>query len=148
MGDTLRTIEIPRTATGRELRLLLRDLHPFEEYAVTLDNSGALLDFPAYPLTFDMSSHSVHTDGQPVGFTRTEFGIYTTLASRANEVMSRETILTELMGSSVASSSYVDTHRGNVAKKLRELGLEDPVRTVRGVGFIFDSDPSIPERQR
>jgi len=83
-----------------------------------------------------------------VEVTRKEFELLYRLAERAGAVVSRQQLMQEIWGYPGTTTSYrtasrtIDTHVNTLRRK---LGSSDWIRTVRGVGFRFDSITSLKE---
>jgi DNA-binding response OmpR family regulator len=71
--------------------------------------------------------------------TRKEFAILRYLASRANQVVSRDDLLNEVWGyDTYPSSRTVDNHVAGLRAKLeRDAAQPEHIRTVHGVGYKF-----------
>ncbi|NNE07942.1 MAG: response regulator transcription factor [Gemmatimonadetes bacterium] len=89
-------------------------------------------------LRIDPSRHQVTVDGSVVEFTRMEFRILHLLASDPGHVFSRQALLDHAAGpDAVVIDRSIDVHINAIRKKLGSL--RDYVRTVRGVGYKFES---------
>jgi DNA-binding response OmpR family regulator len=83
-----------------------------------------------------------------VEVTRKEFELLYRLAERAGAVVSRQQLMQEIWGYPEFATSYraasrtIDTHVNTLRRK---LGSSDWIRTVRGVGFRFDTVNSVKE---
>lgn len=88
-------------------------------------------------VVIDLDRHEVRVEGEPVEFTRTEFGILHYLAARPGFVRTRDQIIASVHGeNAVLTSRTVDVHLTAVRRKLGEYG--GIIRTVRGVGYRLD----------
>ncbi|MBT0773444.1 response regulator transcription factor [Kineosporia sp. J2-2] len=84
-------------------------------------------------LRIDPRTRRAEVDGRVVGLTRKEFDVLHLLASRPEEVVSREELMTRVWrGEGATSSRTIDTHVSSLRTK---LGARSWIRTVRGVGF-------------
>jgi two-component system response regulator MtrA len=87
---------------------------------------------------------TVTKKGQPVHLTKTEFKLLLALASRPNQVFTREVILQQVWEYDYfGDSRLVDVH----VRRLRAKIEDDPrdpkiVQTVRGLGYKVASEPS------
>jgi DNA-binding response OmpR family regulator len=83
-----------------------------------------------------------------VDVTRKEFELLYRLAERAGAVVSRQQLMQEIWGYPGTTASYrtagrtIDTHVNTLRRK---LGSSEWIRTVRGVGFRFDTITSLKE---
>jgi two-component system alkaline phosphatase synthesis response regulator PhoP len=89
-------------------------------------------------LRIDLGSRKVWMDGRPVDLTAIEFDILRTLAENPGYVLSRAQILEKVWGYDYyGEERVVDVHMGHIRQK---LGEEQPIATVRGVGYRFEED--------
>ncbi|MEI5676423.1 MULTISPECIES: response regulator transcription factor [Nocardioides] len=90
-------------------------------------------------LELNADAREVTVDGDPVAMTRIEFDLLHVLSGAPRRVFSRVQLLETVWGHAQGDAHVVDVHIGNLRRKLREaLAQEDPIRTVRGVGYKFD----------
>ena len=91
-------------------------------------------------LVVDVTTHSVHRDGQPIELTPLEFDLLVALARRAGQVLSRGALLQEVWSSHDPNDQrLVNTH----IQRLRAKIEPDPtrpqiIRTVRGIGYAAE----------
>lgn len=87
-------------------------------------------------LRLDASAHRVKVDGEKIELTPIEFALLSTLVGRAEQVQSREALLSDVWGASAhLATRTVDTHITRLRNKLGTLG--ERIETVRGVGYCF-----------
>ena len=90
-------------------------------------------------LELDADAREVTVDGEQVAMTRIEFDLLHVLSETPRRVFSRVQLLETVWGHAQGDAHVVDVHIGNLRRKLRQaMGEEDPIRTVRGVGYKFD----------
>ncbi|HYQ63139.1 response regulator transcription factor [Actinophytocola sp.] len=93
-------------------------------------------------LTIDTAYRQVRVRGRTVELTRKEFDLLHYLATNSDTVVTRRRLMAEVWGdqsshaASTQASRTIDTHVSSLRGKLGETGW---IRTVRGVGFRFDS---------
>jgi len=93
-------------------------------------------------LELNADAREVTVDGEPVAMTRIEFDLLHVLSGAPRRVFSRVQLLETVWGHAQGDAHVVDVHIGNLRRKLRQaLSQEDPIRTVRGVGYKFDPTP-------
>ncbi len=98
---------------------------------------------PPAGLEVDEARRLVRVDGTVAELTALEFNLLAALARRPGVVISRQALLEEVWGSSLAGDDHlVDVHVANLRRKLGD----DPasprfVETVRGVGYRVREEP-------
>ena len=81
-------------------------------------------------------SYTVSYKGEELHFPRKEFELLFTLATHPEKVYTREDLLAEVWGQEVyVGDRTVDVH----IRKIREKLYNDVIKTVKGVGYRFDS---------
>lgn len=89
-------------------------------------------------ITLDAASHRVFRDGQEVKLGPIEFRLLTTLMERQGRVLSRDQLLDYVWGRDInLDTRTVDVHIGRLRKSLVTIGQNDPIRTIRGVGYAL-----------
>lgn len=96
------------------------------------------------PLTVDLKARSATLAGEPLAMTRLEFDLLAHLVKNPSQAFSRDHLLKEVWGS---SASWQDP--STVTEHVRRLRIKieaDPlnpqmIKTVRGVGYLFDPAP-------
>lgn len=79
---------------------------------------------------------TVKRNGEDVPLTLKEFGLLEYFMRHPNQVVNREDLLTNLWDFNYASfSNVVDVHVKNLRKKLSSGESENPLETVRGIGY-------------
>lgn len=101
---------------------------------------GARLPRPRRPviahnaLRIDPAAYEVRLGERPVEVTRKEFDLLKLLASKPEEVVTRERIMDEVWQDewTPTNSRTIDTHVNSLRRK---LGSREAISTVRGLGF-------------
>jgi two-component system, OmpR family, phosphate regulon response regulator PhoB len=89
-------------------------------------------------LALDTQRHQVQADGATVSIGLTEFRLLRTLMAQPGRVFARQQLLDTVWGDTViVEERTVDVHVLRLRKALAPFGLEDVVRTVRGVGYAL-----------
>jgi DNA-binding response OmpR family regulator len=89
-------------------------------------------------LVIDSERYEVRVDGEPVELTYKEFELLRYLASTPGRVLTREALLREVGGYDyLGGSRTVDVHIRRIRSKI-EKGGRIFIRTVRGVGYMFE----------
>jgi two-component system OmpR family response regulator len=87
-------------------------------------------------LRLDPSTHAMHAGERSIRLTPTEFRLLAALAGRpAQVVRRRELISAAWPDGAIVHDNTLDTYVGRLRRKLRELGVEEQIETVRGVGY-------------
>ncbi len=92
------------------------------------------------PISMDFSKYSVKFNDQVVDLSPTEFKLLEQLILNRGNVVTKETLLSEVWEIDFKSSStVVDTYISYLRKKLHIDGF-DGIKTVRGIGFQIVAD--------
>ncbi len=90
----------------------------------------------AGPLSIDRGTRSVMRDGRRIDLTKTEFNLLELLAEQSDIVVSRDFIYEHVWGYDFETASKsLDVYIGYLRRKLNAPGEQDPIRTVRGLGY-------------
>lgn len=84
----------------------------------------------------------VTVDNKPVILTKKEFDLLLYFVSNKDRILTKETICEYLWGDyadNAGSLDFVYTHIKNLRKKVVDVGGEDYIKTVYGVGYKFSS---------
>ncbi len=79
-------------------------------------------------------------NGDSPDLTKKEYDLLLFFVSNKNRVLTKETIAEHLWGDyidTVDSFDFVYAHIKNLRKKLQEKGIENPIKTVYGLGYKF-----------
>jgi len=113
-------------ATGEEIKARVRRLSAGEEGA------------PRGGLVIDEERWEARLDGMPVELTYKEFELLRFMAARPGKVFTRETLLEQVWGYDYfGGARTVDVHIRRIRSKIEREG-RTYIRTVRGVGYIFE----------
>jgi DNA-binding response OmpR family regulator len=100
-------------------------------------------------VTLDRAAHLVTVGARAVLLAHQEFRLLDLLMSRADHVVSNEQILRSIWGDGFGGDpGTVAVHISRLRRKLGLNGTSDHLRTVRGLGYIFDSTPVSPSTTR
>jgi two-component system, OmpR family, alkaline phosphatase synthesis response regulator PhoP len=117
----------PRALLSRLAAFARRDAHQ-EEQEKVVDIAG---------LRIDRTSFTVLKGEQRIILPKKEFELLAFLASTPNKVFTREELLNSIWGSDVyVLARTVDVH----IRKVREKVGEEHIRTIKGVGYKFNTD--------
>jgi len=103
------------------------------------DTDGSILTIG--PITADLGAHMIMVDGQDTKLTLTEFKLLAALLGAPKRVLSRNELISRVMGPGVVvTSRTIDVHVAALRKKLERAG--SMIRTIRGVGYqLLDAPP-------
>jgi two-component system, OmpR family, alkaline phosphatase synthesis response regulator PhoP len=88
-------------------------------------------------LRIDRTSFAVYKGDEKITLPKKEFELLAFLAATPNKVFTREELLNNVWGSDVyVIARTVDVH----IRKVREKIGEDHIRTIKGVGYKFNTD--------
>lgn len=110
--------------------------------ALTRRPLGAPVDavIRAGDVELDTIHHVVRSGNVRVDLTAKEFALLATLAKRPGQVFTRSTLLATVWGgTSDVYANVVDLYVSHLRKKLDRDGEPSLIRTVRGVGYAFES---------
>ncbi len=87
-------------------------------------------------LALDPAGHRAAFDDKPLSLTALEFRVLATLIARPGMVFTREQILAAAYSPTIhVSDRTIDSHVRNIRSKLAQLGCDNVIDTVHGVGF-------------
>ena len=111
------------------VKSLLRRAYP-EKTTDVLERSG---------IAIDRQAHRVMRGQRELNLGPTEYRLLEVLMQSAGRVLSRTQLLDHVWGrSSEIDERTVDVHVGRLRKSIVRGSEPDPIRTVRGAGYIFD----------
>lgn len=117
----------PKVLVSRIKALLRR-------YGQSQKSSSAIQEFGA--LTIDLDKYQVRFKDKKLDLPRKEFELLTLLTSRPGKVFHRDEILDKIWGNEVVvGGRTIDVH----IRKLREKIGDKYIKTVKGVGYKFES---------
>jgi two-component system phosphate regulon response regulator PhoB len=90
-------------------------------------------------ITMDRSAHKVMRGAREVRLGPTEYKLLEVFLESQKRVLSRGQLLDRVWGQSAEiDERTVDVHIGRLRKSLVRGNDSDPIRTVRGAGYVFD----------
>ena len=91
-------------------------------------------------LLIDFVKREVKIKNSKIDLTRTEYNLLSLLVKRNSQALSLEFLLANVWGREYDTFDLVKWHISNLRKKIRKLsGDQNPIVTVRGYGYIYDS---------
>ena len=98
----------------------------------------------AHDVVLDLDAHLVTVRGHAINLALQEFRLLELLMSRADHVVASADILRSVWGETFdGDPSTVAVHVLRLRRKLGRHGGDGHVRTVRGLGYVFDTVPTI-----
>ena len=93
-------------------------------------------------IEIDPERVEIRKDGKPIPVTKSEFFIFSTLASKPIRTWSRDEIIRSALGEDYDGfDRTIDTYVKNLRKKLAEPGHENGwIKTIYGFGYRFDDE--------
>ena len=89
-------------------------------------------------IVVDLQAYRVYRNNLEINLGPTEFKLLTEFMEKPRRVLQRDHLLDRVWGQGVyVDTRTVDVHIGRLRKALRQHGGEDPIRTVRGVGYAL-----------
>jgi two-component system, OmpR family, response regulator RegX3 len=94
-------------------------------------------------IELNVAAHAVSVYGQPINLSPQEFRLLATLLQNVDHVLPSKYLLDELWGPEfVGDPGTLHVHILRIRTKLdRQPGASAHIRTVRGIGYVFDSTP-------
>ncbi|MBA2126616.1 phosphate regulon transcriptional regulatory protein PhoB [Hyphomicrobium methylovorum] len=90
-------------------------------------------------ITMDRGAHRVTRSAREVRLGPTEYRMLEVFLESPRRVLSRSQLLDRVWGQSAeVDERTVDVHIGRLRKSLIRGNESDPIRTVRGAGYVFD----------
>ncbi|MCM2276958.1 MAG: response regulator transcription factor [Oligoflexia bacterium] len=89
-------------------------------------------------LVLDPKTGEVKLNGEEIHLTRVEFELLRYFLERRNQVVERAKLLGDLWPDAVVTERTVDTHMGNLRKKIKKARFG--IKTVYGSGYILKVD--------
>ncbi|HMN38363.1 MAG TPA: phosphate regulon transcriptional regulator PhoB [Hyphomicrobium sp.] len=96
-------------------------------------------------ISIDRQAHRVTRGSREIVLGPTEYRLLEFFMQSAGRVLSRTQLLDNVWGhTSEVDERTVDVHVGRLRKSIVRGAESDPIRTVRGAGYVFDDKPSRP----
>lgn len=93
-------------------------------------------------IAVDLAGKSVTVNDKPVDLTRMEYSLLIFLLANKNRVVSKNAIAEHLSGDNAElldKFDFIYSHIKNLKRKLSEMGSEDYIKTVYGLGYKFSA---------
>ncbi len=109
--------------------------------SAALPGGGRVLRYAG--LTLDPVAHSVCVREEQVKLTRTEYAILKLLMQNSTQVITKSLLLDRISEDTPdCTESSLKMHISNLRRKLREVGGQDYIEAVWGIGFRLHGEPA------
>ncbi|WP_283680096.1 response regulator transcription factor [Lentilactobacillus sp. Marseille-Q4993] len=100
------------------------------------DNQLAVANFSA-----NLNNRTVAIDGNELELNGKEYDLLIYFLQNSNSIITKEQIFDRIWGfESETSLSVVEVYMSNLRKKISKLTDHQPIRTLRNVGYIFETE--------
>jgi two-component system response regulator CpxR len=126
---------LPKPFNHRELSARVKALVRRAEYT---QQSLNIQPLTIGGLTLNPADQTANYQEQELMLTATEFALLKLFMQNVAVVVSKELISEQVLGRRLAAfDRSIDMHVSNLRRKLSEYCGEDPIKTVRGAGYLF-----------
>ncbi|KRG77066.1 transcriptional regulator [Stenotrophomonas chelatiphaga] len=90
-------------------------------------------------LELDLMARCARRGGQEISLLPTEFKLLEFLMRNAGQVLSRTMLFQEVWGYHFdPGTNLIEVHIGRLRRRIEQPGRLQPIKTVRGTGYVFD----------
>ncbi|NQV82328.1 MAG: response regulator transcription factor [Rhodospirillales bacterium] len=98
-------------------------------------------------VSFDTTAREVLINGKAISMPRREMGVLEHLLRRVGRVVPKDVLEDKIYGfGKEVSSNSVEVHVSRLRKRLKEIGADITVETVRGVGYLLSDKDSLDSK--
>lgn len=109
---------------------IIRRSYSYAGQVNVIEHNGAMLNLLDAAMSYQ---------GRKTDFSKNEFQILALLMENAGSIVSRDAIMMQLWDSeNFIDDNTLTVNITRIRKKLKEIGLEDFVKTKKGIGYIID----------
>lgn len=109
---------------------ILRRSYSYSGQVNAVEHAGAILNLMDASMTYE---------GKKTEFSKNEFQILALLMENAGSIVARDTIMMRLWDSeNFIDDNTLTVNMTRIRKKLKDIGLEDFVKTKKGQGYIIE----------
>ena len=88
----------------------------------------------------DLKAHCLRRAEKSIDLSRTEWELLELLMRHADQVLPRQNIINYIWSyDATVKPELVDVYVSYLRKKLDIDGMIDPIQTIRGIGYLFES---------
>ena len=129
-GDDFVTKPFDLNVLTVKIQALLRRTYAFQGSASVMEHKGVMLN---------LSDASVTFQSQKIELTKNDYKILQILMERAGTIVKREEIMQRLWESDeFIDDNTLTVNMTRLRKKLEELGVQDFIKTKKGIGYIIE----------
>jgi len=96
----------------------------------------------AGPVRVDLSARRVSVEDQTIKLQPREFDLLAYFVRNAGAVLTRPRLLNSVWGHEFVGDRTVDVHVRRLRAKLEHVSSVDFIRTVHGIGYVFEAAPN------
>jgi len=90
-------------------------------------------------LELDLMTRTARRAGEEIALLPTEFKLLEFLVRNAGQVVTRTMLFQDVWGYHFdPGTNLIDVHIGRLRKRIDQPGRHQPIRTVRGTGYVLD----------
>lgn len=109
---------------------IIRRSYSYAGQVNVIEHNGAILN---------LLDATMNYQGRKTDFSKNEFQILALLMENVGSIVSRDTIMMQLWDSdNFIDDNTLTVNVTRIRKKLKEIGLEDFVKTKKGIGYMID----------
>lgn len=93
-------------------------------------------------LEIDLHNRLIKSGTKNIELTRSEYDILLYFVSNKNRVLTKESIAEHIWGDNMDmadSFDFIYSHIKNLRKKLKDNGIENPIKVVYGIGYRYEN---------
>ena len=129
-GDDFVTKPFDLNVLTVKIQALLRRTYAFQGSASVMEHKGVMLN---------LSDASVTFQSQKIELTKNDYKILQILMERVGTIVKREEIMQRLWESDeFIDDNTLTVNMTRLRKKLEELGVQDFIKTKKGIGYIIE----------
>lgn len=129
-GDDFVTKPFDLNVLTVKIQALLRRTYAFQGSASVMEHKGLMLN---------LSDASVTFQNRKIELTKNDYKILQILMERAGTIVKREEIMQRLWESDeFIDDNTLTVNMTRLRKKLEELGVQDFIKTKKGIGYIIE----------
>ncbi len=128
----------PRELLARIRAVLRRPVTQASDSSITAESENSVIHSFG-PFRLNLSNHRLLKEHLPVELTSGEYDLLKAFVENSNQVLSRDQLIDQLKG--YERSPYDRSIDVRVTRLRKKLGNSDYIRTIRGIGYMFITNP-------